>query len=143
MKNRDEQEIAARTAKIQEELLQQAGGVWAVEEVADHLRLSPDAVEEQQEHGNLLAVEIQGSLRFPRCQFTDTGVVAGLGDVLRAIRTTSSWVKLSALLGPTIRIGRDVDHADDQESSVIEALAEGRFDEAMHAARSWGRQGAI
>lgn len=126
---------------IQEELLQEAGGTWTVDEVAEHLGIARRVVQQRRRRGTLLAVEVTGVYRYPRCQFRDSGTVPGLAAVLRAIETESAWVRLSVLLSPTLRSDLDPDATADEELTIIEALTAGRREEALHAARSWGHQG--
>jgi hypothetical protein len=127
-----------RASELQEQLLAEASGSWALGDVADHLGISPQAVDQRRRRGNLLAVEVGDALRYPLCQFTTTGTVEGLGDVLRAIETENDWTRLSVLLSPTLRSVSGP--ADEEPSSLIEALRAGRREEALHAARAWGRQ---
>lgn len=129
-------------SEIQEHLLAEAGGTWSLNEVAQHLEISLEAVEHRLQRGELLTVDI-GEEAFPRCQFTDTGTVDGLDVVLRAIDTESSWTQLSVLLSPTLIREPGVDPSNDEDVSVIEALNAGHTVAALHAARSWGRHGAL
>ena len=129
----------ARAGDIQETLLQKAGGTWLAGEVAEHLAITRQAVDKRRKRGSLLAVEVGDWHRYPLCQFSESGVVDGLPEVLKAIDTDSGWTRLSVLLSPTLRS----DAADDMERSVLDALRQGRKAEALHAAGSWGRHEAV
>jgi hypothetical protein len=126
-------EAFARGAQLQQEMLEQAGGAWSARQVAAHLGVSRQAVDKRRKRGTLLAVESAGSYAFPACQFTASGVLPGLPEVLQAIDSPNGWTKLSLLLSDTLR-GR--------EQTVIDALRNGDLEDALHAARTWGTQGA-
>ena len=122
-----------RGAILQEELLEKAGGTWGVSEVAEHLRVSRQAVDKRRRRGTLLAVEIGDSYRYPLCQFDESGVLDRLPEVLRAMRTESGWTKLSLLFSRTLT---------GEERTLLDAVREGQVEDALGAAFSWGEQGA-
>lgn len=122
-----------RGARMQEEMLVEAGGAWPVSRVAEHLGVTPEAVHRRRRRGTLLAVKRQDTFLYPAAQFDASGVLDGLGEVLRAIDSESSWTKLSVLLSPAPLGTRE---------SVFDELRAGDVDVALHAARTWGDQGA-
>jgi hypothetical protein len=124
----------ARGAAIQQELLQEAGGAWTAAQVASHLGVSRQAVDKRRKRNSLLAVESAGGFLYPACQFIETGVQPGLAEVLAAISTTSGWTRLSVLLSETL-IGPP-------GRTILDAIRAGDMDSALHAASSWGEQGA-
>jgi len=66
-------------------LLAAEGGTLATDEVAKLLRVTPQAVHKRRTLGKLLGLELgRRGLRFPAWQFTDTGTLAGLDEVLTA-----------------------------------------------------------
>jgi hypothetical protein len=123
----------ARGAVLQEELLEKAGGTWGVTQVAEHLKVSRQAVDKRRRRGTLLAVEIGDSHRYPLCQFNESGVIDGLPEVLQAIQTESGWTRLSLLFSHTLQ-------GDDR--SLLDAVRAGQVEDALHAARGWGKQAA-
>lgn len=129
-------EAFARGAQAKEALLRDAGGAWTAEEVATHLHISRQAVNKRRKAGTLLAVEAGTNFLYPRAQFTETGVLPHLPDVLRAIDTDSGWMKLQVLLTHTLSTSPD--RADAPPETLFEALRRGRVHDALHAARSWG-----
>lgn len=127
-------EAFARGAEAKEELLHRAGGAWTAELVARHLHISRQAVNKRRKSGTLLAVEAGTNFLYPRCQFTKAGVYEHLPEVLQAMQTESGWMKLQLLFTHTVR--------GDSRETILEALQRGRVEEALHAARTWGDQGA-
>jgi hypothetical protein len=122
-----------RGAELQEQLLAEAGGTWTAGHVARHLGISRQAVDERRRTNGLLAVETGDDYLYPCAQFTESGVLPGLAEVLQAIGSESGWTRLSVLLGETL-IG--------PEQSVLEAVRAGDLAAALYAASAWGEQGA-
>lgn len=133
-------EALARGAEAKEALLRWAGGAWTVDEVAAHLGISRQAVNKRRIAGTLLAVEAGDCFLYPRFQFTEDGVLEGLPAVLQAIDTESGWMKLQVLFTYTLRTSPE--RAGEPPETILEALQRGRTEDAVHAARSWGTQGA-
>src|SRR5207302_4227427 len=72
-------EAMARGAEVKLELLDEAGGAWSAAQVAHALRISRQAVDKRRARGRLLAVPSgAGDYLYPRCQFTEEGVVPHL-----------------------------------------------------------------
>lgn len=133
-------EAFARGAGEKEELLRRAGGAWTADEAAAHLHVTRQAVNKRRKAGTLLAVEAGTNFLYPRFQFTEAGVLEGLPEVLQAMDTESGWMKLQLLFTHTLRTAPE--RADEPRETVLEAIRRGRTGDALHAARSWGEQGA-
>lgn len=118
-------------------LLKRAGGLWTGEQVATHLGISLEMVEERKQNGSLLAVEYDGHYGYPACQFTNDGVLPGLSEILQAMSAESGWTKL-ALLYTTVLQGQ----AARDGKSILEAVRSGHHEAALHAASTWGQHGA-
>lgn len=123
----------ARGALLQDELLEQAGGTWTVSDVANHLKVSRQAVDKRRRRGTLLAVRVGDVYAYPVCQFDESGVIDGLPGVLQAMRTESGWTKLSLLFSHVLT---------GDEETILEAVKTGRAEEALHAASTWGEHGS-
>lgn len=124
----------ARGAEIKRELLAEAGGGWPVSRVADHLGITRQATDKRRRRSRLLAVDWGGEYLYPALQFAADGVVPHFPAVLGAFQVANPWTRLSVLLSETPRLpGR----------TVIEALREGHLEEALHAVRTFGEQGAL
>jgi hypothetical protein len=121
----DSDDAIERGRQIQWELLDKAGGGLTVEEVRARLGA---------ESKTPLAVPTPEGLRWPACQFVETGVLYGLADVLLAMDTTSGWTQLSLLMSETPE--------GPEGRTLLDAVNAGDIQSALRAARSWGEQGA-
>ena len=88
----------------------------------------------------LLAVEAGSNFLYPRCQFSEAGVLEHLPQVLQAMDTGSGWMKLQLLFTHTHRTAPE--RAGEPPETILEAVQRGRVEDALHAARTWGEQGA-
>jgi hypothetical protein len=80
--------------------------------------------------GTLLAIPLPtGEHVFPACQFTEAGVLGGMGAFLAAFHEASPWTKLSVLLAPSRRHGGQ---------SALELLEAGEVDAAVGIAARHG-----
>jgi hypothetical protein len=116
--------------ETQAALIEDAGGAWKASEVAAHLGgISLQGVALRRRQKMLLAVEHEDTYLYPRCQFTETGVLPYLSDFLRALGSDRGWTELAVLLGPP---------QGGSCKTVLEALRSGDFENALHTARAWG-----
>jgi len=127
-------EAMARGAAIKQELLTSAGGGLTSSQVASALDITRQAVDKRRGRHALLAVPNgSGEYLYPACQFTSTGVIPGLEEVLRAFQIRSPWTQLSALLAPAPALGG---------KTILEALKAGATERAIAIAASFGEQAA-
>ncbi len=89
--------LIARSVRHKAELISRAGGVLSVQQVAELLGITRQAVDKRRRERKLLAVPRGSDFRYPAAQFTDGEVVAGLRDVLAAIGLQGSWGTLDLL----------------------------------------------
>jgi hypothetical protein len=119
-----------RGAAMKHDLLERAGGAHSTSEVAEFLGISRQAVAKRVQRGTLLALpNASGDFRFPAVQFTDTGTVKGLEEVLAAFVVESPWTRLAVLLDTDKSLGG---------KRVIDALRAGQLDEVLNVVRSFG-----
>jgi hypothetical protein len=96
----------ARGVAAKEALRERAGGFVPTMWVSEHLGISRQAVDKRRKAGKLLAVQAaDGTFSYPRCQFSDEGVVPGLEEALAALQVDSPWERLSALVNPSPALG--------------------------------------
>src|SRR6266700_2222369 len=92
-------EAMALGAGIKQELLTSGGGGLTSSQVSSALGITRQAVDKRRIRKALLAAPNgSGEYLYPACQFTSTGVIPGLEEVLRAFQIRSPWTQLSALL---------------------------------------------
>jgi len=127
-------EAMALGAAIKQELLTSGGGGLTSSQVASALGITRQAVDKRRIRLALLAVPNgSGEYLYPACQFTSTGVIPGLEEVLRAFQIRSPWTQLSALLAPAPALGG---------RTILEALKSGAIERAIAIAASFGEQAA-
>jgi hypothetical protein len=110
-----------------------AGGALERKEVMARARVSHQTVANWRREGAIIALP-RGMRDFvyPACQFTETGLLPGLADVLRASSLRDPWSRLGMLLTRSDRLGR---------RSPLEALRQGDVDGAVAVARAAGTVG--
>jgi hypothetical protein len=106
-------------------LIEQNGGVFKTERVADYLGISPQAVNKRRASFQLLGLTFRrrGHV-FPAWQFDQRGTVAGLQEVLLALVEHDEWMQNVFFVSPNTRLGgrRPLDLLRDKKvSDVIEA----------------------
>jgi hypothetical protein len=119
-----------RTSKA---LLDAEGGAVGVQEVANLLGLSRQAVNKRRRNGTLLAVSLgrRGYL-YPVWQFATGGVLPGLRGVLEDLKGHDSWMQLAFMLNPSPCL---------EGESPLAELRRGNIDAVRVAARSYGEHG--
>ena len=82
------------------ELVELAGGLYTLTEVAAILTISEQLVEQRRKAAELIAIETREGYRYPACQFTPDGIVKGLSEVLSVMPIRADWMRLEWLLVP-------------------------------------------
>ncbi|WP_195904219.1 antitoxin Xre/MbcA/ParS-like domain-containing protein [Microvirga lotononidis] len=108
------------------ELVKLAGGLYMPGYVAAILAIPEQLVEERRKAGELIAVETGEGYRYPACQFTPDGIVAGLFEVLAVMPIRHDWMRLEWLLVPDEAL---------EGLSPLEALRAGRLEDLLDIAR--------
>lgn len=103
-------------------VLERAGGTYTTAQAAELLGITPEAVRKRVQRGSLLSYQTpSGEHRLPRAQFTSSGVIEGLSEVLQAMHVREPWMKIQLFL----------------DRDVVGALEDGRVDDAVRAAASY------
>jgi hypothetical protein len=108
------------------ELVALAGGLYMPSYVGAILAIPEQLVEERRKAGELIAVEAGEGYRYPACQFTPDGIVAGLSEVLVVMPIRHDWMRLEWLLVPDEAL---------EGLSPLEALRAGRLEDVLDIAR--------
>lgn len=126
----------ARGIKRQFELLSEEGGALGAQEVADLLGVSRQAVDLRRANGKLLAIDL-GTRKnlYPRWQFTDEGILAGLEETLAVLSTGkhSPWACLRFFLSGNLRLDGD---------RPLDRLRRGELAPVLVAAKMFDTHGA-
>lgn len=114
-------------------LAERGGGMLRLADAAKRLGVTPQAVTGRRARQTILAVPLQnGEWVYPVIQFTDSGLVPGLGKVLQEFKDVSSWTQLAVLLAPSASHGG---------RSALDLLVAGEPDAARSIAATYGEQG--
>lgn len=123
-----------RGAEARRRLLDEHGGTLTSDEVASILEITRQAVEKRRRAGSLLALSTgRHGYRYPVWQFDKSGVVPGLGDVLRALASHDEWMQAAFFLGKNPRLN---------DQTPIDLLKAGKLKRVLDAAEVYGEHGA-
>jgi nucleoid DNA-binding protein len=123
-----------RGKEICESDLRDSGGAFTLQQIEKLLGISRQAVDKKVHDDALLAVPgPHGRRQYPVAQFTEEGILPGLGDLLKALPSANGWFRLNFLIRPDARLnGR----------RPIDLLKEGKIEPVVVAAKAVGVQGA-
>jgi len=115
-------------------LIEQNGGVFKTEEVAEYLGITPQAVNKRRALRQLVGLTFRKrGYVFPAWHFTDRGTVPGLEQVLLALADHDEWMQNVFFVNPNTRLGG---------RRPLDLLREGEKQEVLDAAREFGQHGA-
>lgn len=124
----------ARGVVAQREMLAVEGPPLRVSEVADRLDISRQAVDKRRQAGKLLAVSLGSrSHLYPRWQFSETGFLPGLEEVLQALDEHPPWARLRFFVSGNHRLGGE---------RPLDTLRRGHLQRVIKAAEAFGEHGA-
>lgn len=123
-----------RGLRERERLLNVEGGTRSADEVASHLNLTRQAVNKRRQQGALIGLDAgRHGYLYPAWQLVRDGTIAGLGEVLDALRQHDPWMQHIFMVTRNTRLG---------DLSPLEGLRQGRLDDVLKAARAFGEHGA-
>lgn len=115
-------------------LIEQNGGIFKTEEVAEYLGITPQAVNKRRASRQLVGLTFRKrGYVFPAWQFTDRGTVPGLEQVLLALADHDEWMQNVFFINPNTRLGG---------RRPLDLLREGEIQEVLDSAREFGQHGA-
>ncbi len=123
-----------RAVEAKRRLLEADGGTVSGEESGRLLGISRQAVDKKRRGGHLLALPVGARQRYPVWQFKDGAILPGLTGVLAAFAAASPWLKAAFFVSRNARLG---------EKRPLELLRQGRIDDVMRAARTYGEHGTV
>jgi hypothetical protein len=132
----DDPFAAARLRGIRERerLLSEEGGTWTAEQVAKHLRLTRQTVNLRRKQGTLLGLDAgRHGFRYPAWQFSRTGTIGGVEQILAALKHLDPWMQQAFVLGKNARL---------RDKRPIDVLRAGDISSVVKAASAFGEHGA-
>lgn len=115
-------------------LIEQNGGVFKTEQVAEYLSISPQAVNKRRASLQLLGLTFRrrGHV-FPAWQFDQRGTIAGLQEVLLALAAHDEWMQTVFFVSANTRLGG---------RRPLDLLRDKKVSEVIEAAKDFGQHGA-
>jgi hypothetical protein len=115
-------------------LIEQNGGVFKTDEVAEYLGITPQAVNKHRALRQLVGLTFRKrGYVFPAWQFTDRGTVPGLEQTLLSLANHDEWMQNVFFISPNTRLGGQ---------RPLDLLREGALQEVLEAAREFSQHGA-
>ena len=126
-------EARLRGLRARDQILSAEGGTLLAGRVADHLRISRQAVDKRRQAGKLIGLDVgRHGYAYPSWQFDERGVLPGLEDVLGNMRIRDPWMQAGFFLSGDPRL---------QGATPLERLRHGDVEAVVRAARGYGQHG--
>ena len=123
-----------RGLEAKRRLIEENGGAFTAEQVAQMIGISRQAVEKRRQAGKLVAVSTgRHGYRYPGWQFSDSGTLAGLKDVLALLEGHDEWTKTIFFVSKNPRLG---------DRTPVKMLQVGKLKQVLDAALAYGEHGA-
>ncbi len=123
-----------RGIQAQRRLLEEHGGTLSAAESAQILGLSREAVDKRRQAHALLALSMgRHGYRYPAWQFTKSGTLPGLKDVLQALAPHDQWMQIAFFVSKNPRLN---------DATPIDVLKAGNLKRVLDAAQAYGEHGA-
>lgn len=115
-------------------LIDDHGGALSAEQVAQNLGITRQAVEKRRRAGKLIAVNTgRHGYRYPVWQFTESGTLPGLEDVLGVLAPHDEWMQTAFFVGQHPRLN---------DRTPLDMLKAGEVERVLNAAEVYGEHGA-
>jgi hypothetical protein len=123
-----------RGIETKRRLIEEHGGTWTVGQVATNLGITRQAVEKRRRMGKLIAVSTgRHGYRYPVWQFSESGTIPGLEEVLNVLASHDEWMQMAFFL--------ESDPLLDGEAP-LSVLRTGRLNQVLNSALTYGEHGA-
>ena len=123
-----------RGYEAKRKLIEENGGTLSAEKVGEVLGISRQAAEKRRQAGKLLALAIGRHVyRYPLWQFSESGTLPGLEQVLGVLASHDQWMQTAFFVSRNPRLGN---------RTPKEMLEAGEIDRVLNAASVYGEHGA-
>lgn len=117
-----------------QQLLEAEGGCLSSTQVASLLGITRQAVDKRRRSGQLIGLPTgKNRYAYPAWQFTTAETLPGLETVLQHLQVRDAWMQTAFMLNGNLRL---------DGMSPLEALRQGKLEEVVLAAQTYGEQGA-
>ena len=117
-----------------QQLLEAEGGCLSSAQVASLLGITRQAVDKRRRSGQLIGLPTgKNRYAYPAWQFTTGETLPGLETVLQHLQIRDAWMQTAFMLNGNLRL---------DGMSPLEALRQGKLEEVVLAAQTYGEQGA-
>lgn len=122
-----------RGIEARQQILTAEGGTWTVAQVAKHLHLTRQAVDQRRRAGRILALPVgRHGYLYPAWQFSPEGMLPRLEPVLKALDPHDAWGKVVFLLSP---------HPDLSDKTPVQTLRAGKAAAVLEVAEAFAEHG--
>lgn len=122
-----------RGIEARQRLIEEHGGTLTAEQVAQMIGISRQAVEKRRQAGKLVALATgRHGYRYPVWQFSDSGTLPGLEEVLGVLAPHDEWMQTVFFVTKNPRLG---------DRAPTELLRAGKLTPVLDAAQTYGEQG--
>ncbi len=123
-----------RGIQAQRNLLEDHGGTLSATQVAQMLGLSREAIDKRRQAHSLIGLNMgRHGYRYPVWQFTKSGALPGLKDVLQALAPHDEWMQIAFFVSENPRLS---------DATPIDVLRTGDLKRVIDAAQAYGEHGA-
>src|ERR1019366_10197795 len=124
-----------RGIEARQRLIEEHGGTLTAEQVAQTIGISRQAVEKRRHAGKLVALATgRHGYRYPVWQFSDSGTLPGLEEVLGVLASHDEWMQTVFFVSKNPRLG---------DRAPTELLRAGELTPVLDAAQMYGEQGLV
>jgi hypothetical protein len=122
-----------RGYEAKRKLIEDHGGTLSAEKVGEFLGITRQAVEKRRQIGKLIALSIgRHGYRYPAWQFSETGTLPGLDQVLGVLASHDQWMQTAFFVSRNPRLN---------DRTPKEMLEAGEIDRVLNAASVYGEHG--
>lgn len=122
-----------RGYEAKRKLIEDHGGTLSAEKVGEILGITRQAVEKRRQSGKLLGLNIgRHGYRYPIWQFSESGNLPGLEQVLSVLASHDQWMQTAFFVSKNPRLNN---------RTPVEMLAAGEIDRVLDVASVYGEHG--
>lgn len=122
-----------RGAAMKRAMLKSEGGALSARQLAEHLGITVQGLNKRRERGQVFWLEVGDGFIYPAFQVGETGLMAGMRQVLGAFSVRDPWMRVNFMLTGDRRLGG---------KRPLDLLRAGVIESVARAAAAYGEHGA-